>query len=75
MSLTDIAGHQVSGATPASLDHLDEAARLARAADPEREYVEAILPLKVQAAVAYAERATLWTDLAVLARTVKALWT
>lgn len=59
---------------PASLDHLDEAARLARAADPEREYVEAILPLKVQAAVAYAERATLWTDLGVLVRTVRALW-
>lgn len=60
---------------PVSLDHLDEAAWLARAADPEREYVETILPRKVQAAVAYAERATLWTDLGVLARTLKALWT
>ena len=54
---------------PASLSHLDEAARLAAAADPEREYVEHILPAKLQQAVAYAERATLATDIAVLART------
>jgi lipopolysaccharide/colanic/teichoic acid biosynthesis glycosyltransferase len=59
---------------PASIDGLDESAALARAADPEREYLEVILPRKVQAAVAYAERATLWTDLAVIARTLKALW-
>ena len=59
---------------PASLAFIDEAARLARAADPEREYVEVILPLKLQAAADYAERATLWTDLQVLARTLRALW-
>lgn len=60
---------------PVSLEHLDEAALLARAADPEREYVEVVLPRKVQAAVAYAERASLATDLGVLLRTVRALWT
>jgi lipopolysaccharide/colanic/teichoic acid biosynthesis glycosyltransferase len=59
---------------PAALAHIDEGERLARAADPEREYVEAILPLKMQAAADYAERATLWTDLQVLARTLRALW-
>jgi lipopolysaccharide/colanic/teichoic acid biosynthesis glycosyltransferase len=59
---------------PASLAFIDESARLARAADPEREYVEVILPLKLQAAADYAERATLWTDLRVLARTARALW-
>jgi lipopolysaccharide/colanic/teichoic acid biosynthesis glycosyltransferase len=58
---------------PASLAHLDEAALLAAAADPEREYVERILPRKVAQAAAYAERATLASDLAVLARTVRAL--
>ena len=59
---------------PASLEHLDEAALLAAAADPEREYVERILPRKVAQAAAYAERATLASDVAVLARTARALW-
>ncbi len=58
---------------PASLAFIDEAERLARAADPEREYVEVILPLKVRAAAEYAEHATLWTDLQVLARTLRTL--
>ena len=58
---------------PASLEHLDEAALLAAAADPEREYVERILPRKVAQAAAYAERATLAGDIAVLARTARAL--
>lgn len=59
---------------PSSLAFLDEAERLARAADPEREYIEHILPLKLQAAADYAERATLWTDLGVIARTLSVLW-
>ena len=58
---------------PASLAHIDEAALLARAADPEREYIQRILPAKLQHAVDYAERATLATDVAVLARTLVAL--
>jgi lipopolysaccharide/colanic/teichoic acid biosynthesis glycosyltransferase len=58
---------------PASLAYIDEAALLAAAADPEREYVERILPAKLQAAAAYAERATLASDIAVLARTARAL--
>jgi lipopolysaccharide/colanic/teichoic acid biosynthesis glycosyltransferase len=55
---------------PASLDFADESALLARAADPEREYIEVILPRKLSAAAAYAERATLATDLGVIARTL-----
>ena len=58
---------------PASLAFIDEAALLAAAADPEREYVERILPVKLQRAAQYAESASLGTDLAVLARTVWAL--
>jgi lipopolysaccharide/colanic/teichoic acid biosynthesis glycosyltransferase len=58
---------------PVSLAHLDEGERLARAADPEREYVEVILPAKLAGAVAYAERATLWTDLGVLWQTLRRL--
>ena len=58
---------------PASLEFIDEAALLARAADPEREYIEVVLPAKVQRAADYAERATLLSDLAVLWRTLRVL--
>jgi lipopolysaccharide/colanic/teichoic acid biosynthesis glycosyltransferase len=58
---------------PVSLDYIDEAALLAAAADPEREYVERILPVKVQRAAEYAEQASLATDAAVLWRTVGVL--
>jgi lipopolysaccharide/colanic/teichoic acid biosynthesis glycosyltransferase len=58
---------------PASLAFIDEAGLLAAAADPEREYVDRILPAKLQAAVAYAESASLLNDLAVLGRTALAL--
>ncbi len=54
---------------PASLTYIDEAAILAAAADPEREYIERILPAKVAQAAAYAQRATLASDLGVLWRT------
>ena len=59
---------------PASLAWIDEAAVLAAAADPEKTYVEEILPLKVQQAASYAEQASLRTDLQVLWRTARVLW-
>ena len=40
---------------------------------PEREYVHNILPAKLQAAAAYAERATLFSDLRVLLRSLRVL--
>ncbi len=58
---------------PASLAYIDEAALLAAAADPEREYVDVILPAKLRRAAEYAESATLASDMAVLARTAWAL--
>ncbi len=58
---------------PVSLDFIDEAALLAAAADPEREYIERILPLKLQRAADYAESASLATDLRVLLRTARVL--
>ena len=60
---------------PAALAFRDEARLLAEAADPEREYVEVIMPAKLQHAIAYAGRATLWTDLTLVARTMKVLIT
>jgi lipopolysaccharide/colanic/teichoic acid biosynthesis glycosyltransferase len=58
---------------PATLDHVDEATWLARSDDPERTYVQDILPAKLAAQAAYAERATLATDIVVLLRTARAL--
>jgi lipopolysaccharide/colanic/teichoic acid biosynthesis glycosyltransferase len=59
---------------PVSLALADEGALLARAADPEREYVEVLLPQKLRAAAAYAEQANLATDLRVIGRTLRVLW-
>ena len=59
---------------PASIHFIDEAALLAASADPEREYVEVILPAKLQRAAEYAEQASLATDLRVLWQTLRVLW-
>ncbi len=60
---------------PASLAFRDEAELLAAAADPEREYVEVILPKKLVQAADYAMHANLWTDLGVVARSLGVLLT
>ena len=54
---------------PASLALEDEAAVLGRFDDPERAYVEEILPWKLALSLAYLERRTVWTDLGIVART------
>lgn len=59
---------------PASLEFRDEAALLAQAADPEREYLEVILPRKLARAAEYADHASLWSDLAVIGRSVGVLF-
>jgi len=58
---------------PASLAFIDEAEQLACSADPERTYIEDLLPRKLQLAADYAERASLATDLALLWRTLRML--
>ena len=75
LTLRDVVLSVRPGVTdPSSLDFINEAELLARAADPEREYIEVILPRKLQAAADYAAHATLWTDLQVLLRTVRVLF-
>jgi lipopolysaccharide/colanic/teichoic acid biosynthesis glycosyltransferase len=58
---------------PASLAHLDESERLGRSSDPERTYVEEILPAKLRQAEHYVDHASLALDLRVLWRTLRAL--
>lgn len=58
---------------PASLAHIDESALLAAASDPEREYIDQVLPRKLALQAEYAANATLWSDLLVLGRTLRIL--
>ena len=58
---------------PAAIAHLDEAALLADATDPELAYIERILPAKLYMQAEYASQATLLSDLGVLAQTLAML--
>lgn len=58
---------------PASLAFRDEAEHLARAQDPEREYIDVILPRKLAIAARYVDEATPWRDLLVLLRSLQVL--
>ena len=55
---------------PAALAFIDEAALLAGAADPQAQYLSTILPRKLALQAAYAEHATLASDLRILVRTL-----
>ena len=58
---------------PASLLFRDEGEVLGRAADPEREYVEVLLPAKLRCSARYVERMSLAEDLRLIGRTLRAL--
>ena len=60
---------------PASLEFVDEAATLTSQADAEQHYVEHILPRKLRLQAEYAQRASLASDLAVLARSLRVVLT
>ena len=59
---------------PASIEYRDESALLAAAADPERMYVEQVMPAKLRRAVRYVDERSLLGDVRVIAATVRALW-
>jgi len=56
---------------PASLQFSNESEVLARAADPEREYAEVILPAKLKLAGEYVRQASLWTDIRLILATLR----
>jgi len=58
----------------ASIRYRDEAGILAVAADPERAYVEEVLPRKLEIYLRYAERHSLAGDLGILFRTIASLF-
>ena len=57
----------------ASLHYRSESELLAHAADPEREYVEVVMPEKLRYAVQYVDQASLATDLRLIVQTLATL--
>lgn len=58
----------------ASLEYRNESERLAQAADPENEYVNVVMPAKLQLAAQYVDHASLGFDLRLILRTFKLIW-
>ena len=58
---------------PASIAYRDESALLARAADPERVYIEQVMPAKLRCAAQYVEQRSLLGDLRLIGATLRAL--
>lgn len=58
---------------PASIEFRDESELLAQAADPERAYIEQVMPAKLRSAADYIDRMSVRTDLQLIARTVRRL--
>ena len=58
----------------ASLEYRDENERLARAADPEREYVDVVMPAKLKLAAHYVDHASLGFDLQLILKTIRLVW-
>lgn len=57
----------------ASILYKDENAILARSGDPERAYIDTVLPAKLDYYVRYVHEHTFWTDLHIIARTLVAI--
>ena len=55
---------------PASVAFRNESAVLAQAADPERHYIDCVMPEKLRLNLAYLERRSFWRDLMLIVKTV-----
>jgi lipopolysaccharide/colanic/teichoic acid biosynthesis glycosyltransferase len=60
---------------PASIEFRRESEELAKVADPERHYVDVVLPRKVELYCAYVDSRTVRGDLAILGRTIRSVAT
>jgi len=58
---------------PASIAYRSENDLLAAVEDPERYYIEQVMPDKIRINLEYSQRATIWTDLLVILRTMGVL--
>jgi len=55
---------------PASIKYRNEAEILGRSVDPEKEYIEKVLPEKIRLAKEYAQNASLWLDFLIILKTI-----
>jgi len=58
----------------ASIRYLGESTLLAASPDPEPHYLEVIAPEKIRLSLAYAARATVWSDLRAILKTLRHLY-
>lgn len=58
----------------ASIEYREENELLTRAADPERTYIEVVMPAKLRYAAEYVDRRSMWSDLCLIGATVQTLW-
>jgi len=58
----------------ASIEYREENELLARAADPERAYIDVVMPAKLRYAAEYVDRRSMWSDLRLIGATVQTLW-
>lgn len=59
---------------PASIAYRDESTLLAHAADPQRVYIEQVLPAKLHHAVQYVDHMSLMNDVRLIGATLRSLW-
>jgi lipopolysaccharide/colanic/teichoic acid biosynthesis glycosyltransferase len=57
----------------ASIEYRDENAILGRAADPDRAYLEEVMPAKLAFCLRYVAERSLWTDFILIVRTFRAI--
>jgi lipopolysaccharide/colanic/teichoic acid biosynthesis glycosyltransferase len=58
----------------ASIEFRNESALLERVADPEREYIQNILPVKLAYCRKYVEQQSLWIDMEIIGKTIARIW-
>ena len=58
----------------ASIEYRDEESILAKQADPEKHYIEAILPDKLSLAKQYAQQISFKTDMLIIRKTLKRIF-
>jgi lipopolysaccharide/colanic/teichoic acid biosynthesis glycosyltransferase len=59
---------------PASIAWRDESTLLARAADPERTYIDEVMPAKLRCAAQYVDEMSLANDLRLIGATLRRVW-
>jgi len=66
----EVLNHYPGITDPASIEYVNESELLAQSSDPEKLYVEKIMPEKIRINLEYARKASWWTDFLVIVKTL-----